>query len=118
MRVDRRPDRRASSPVESLRRIVSRVRGMAPWLETAARELGVSARTLRRELHAQHTSFGFVAEAYCTELAKQYLASGNSVKEIAFLLGFVDTNSFRRAFRTWTGARVGEFRRIQRQSAG
>lgn len=32
------------------------------------------------------------------------------VREVAYLLGYLETNSFLRAFRTWTGTGVGEWR--------
>ncbi len=46
------------------------------------------------------------------DLAQHYLArSPVSFGEIAFLLGFQDSNSFIRAFNGWTGQTPGQYRR-------
>lgn len=81
-------------------------------------ELGIRMRPLRREPHAHNTNFRALAYAYHAELAEQCLAVSMRVKEIGFLLGLVDTNSFRGGFRAWTGAPIGEFWHVHRQSPG
>ncbi|MDO4242437.1 MAG: helix-turn-helix domain-containing protein [Actinomyces sp.] len=41
----------------------------------------------------------------------ELLASGHcGVEDVAFLLGYAEPNSFHRAFRTWAGTTVGQFR--------
>jgi AraC-like DNA-binding protein len=66
--------------------------------------LAVSNRTLQRQLKLEGTSFQEILATTREDLARHYL--GNSTMrtaEIAYLLGYDDTNSFYRAFRTWTG---------------
>jgi len=43
--------------------------------------------------------------------ANEYLGSGEfQPKEIGYLLGFKDPDAFRRAFKSWTGQTVSEYR--------
>ncbi len=73
-------------------------------IESVARELALSSRTLQRQLHAEGASFQSVLNATRERLAVHYLRQGGlSNAEIAFLLGYTDVRSFNRAFRTWTG---------------
>ena len=73
-------------------------------IESVARELAVSSRTLQRQLHAEGVSFQSVLNATREQLAVHYLRQGSITNaEIAFLLGYTDVRSFNRAFRTWTG---------------
>ena len=82
--------------------------------EAVARALHVSRRTLQRRLADDGTSFRLVLEDLRKELAERYLKDpGNSIVEVAFLLGFSDQSSFHRAFQRWTGASPGRWRREQ-----
>ena len=64
-----------------------------PSIGAVTAQLATSARTLQRQLSQEGTSF-----------ARHYLTNaGLRTSEIAFLLGFADTNSFYRAFKGWTG---------------
>lgn len=55
-------------------------------------------------LPLEGTSFQAVLADTRESLARQYLARDDPrTSEIAFLLGYNDTNSFYRAFKTWTG---------------
>ncbi|WP_340560819.1 AraC family transcriptional regulator [Streptomyces sp. GSL17-111] len=73
-------------------------------MEATARTLTVSTRTLQRRLKDEGTSFQAVLNATREALARHYLNhSGLSAREVSFLLGYQDPNSFYRAFHTWTG---------------
>lgn len=62
-------------------------------------------RTLQRQLKAEGTSFQAVLAYTRESLARHYLRAGDvRTSEIAYLLGYEDTNSFYRAFKTWTGS--------------
>lgn len=74
-------------------------------IDAAARELGVSPRTLQRRLAAEGTSFQQELSAIREQLARHYLTRTRlSTGEIAYLLGYAEPNSFYRAFHGWTGA--------------
>jgi AraC-like DNA-binding protein len=66
--------------------------------------LAVSSRTLQRQLREEGTTYQAILASTRENLARHYLRRGNlHTSEIAFLLGYDDTNSFYRAFRNWTG---------------
>ncbi|MET0703607.1 MAG: AraC family transcriptional regulator ligand-binding domain-containing protein [Mycobacterium sp.] len=73
-------------------------------MDTIARKLAVSRRTLQRRIEAEGTTYQQILDNTRTDLARHYLENtAVSVGEIAFLLGFSEPNSFYRAFRVWTG---------------
>jgi AraC-like DNA-binding protein len=83
-----------------------------PSLEAAASHLGVSARTLRRRLQEEGTTFQDVLDETRCELAKRYLlAEKLAPGEVAFLLGFSEPSAFHRAFKRWTGQTPVTYRR-------
>jgi AraC-like DNA-binding protein/lambda repressor-like predicted transcriptional regulator len=78
--------------------------GGVPSKPAIARTLGMSARTLQRQLAGEGTSFTEVVDQARVALARTYVVEGRlSVTEIAFVLGFADTSTFSRAFKRWTG---------------
>ncbi len=79
------------------------------------RHLAVSGRTLQRQLQREGTSYQAVLAATRKDLAEHYLAnSTTSPAEIAYLIGYEDSNSFYRAFRTWTDTTPDAFRAVAR----
>ncbi len=101
-----------TSPLLSrLRLLLLRSPSATPTLDEAADHLGLSSRTLRRQLHEQGRSYHRLVADFRTELACEYLRSATlSAKEIGYLLGFESSNAFRRAFKTWTGRTIREHR--------
>jgi AraC-like DNA-binding protein len=80
-----------------------------PSLEGIAGRLAVGARTLRRKLTEEGTSFRELVEAVRKERARALLeGAGLSVSETAFLVGFSDASTFCRAYRRWYGHSPGE----------
>jgi AraC-like DNA-binding protein len=81
-------------------------------LQVAARQLGMTARTLQRRLRDEGTSFHAVLDDVRRDVAlTQMRARRQSIDELAFVLGFEKSSSFHRAFKRWTGQTPGEFRR-------
>lgn len=69
-----------------------------------AAALGVSKRTLQRQIEAEGTTYQQILQETRRSLAAHYLHRTTlTTAEIAFLLGFRESNSFYRAFREWTG---------------
>lgn len=88
-------------------------RGLAS-ADDVARQLGISKRTLQRKLKQEDTNFQQQLNATREMLAKNYLLNTDeTVDEIAYLLAYQETNSFLRAFNTWTGQSVQQFRQHQ-----
>jgi AraC-like DNA-binding protein len=91
--------------------------GRRPKMQDVARELHISSRTLQRRLQEAGYSFQEVLEEARHQLARHYL--NNSLLELnetAYLLGYEDSNSFVRAFRTWEGVPPAHWRGAQRMS--
>jgi AraC-like DNA-binding protein len=81
-------------------------------LQLAARQLGMTVRTLQRRLRDEGTSFHAVLDDVRRDVAlTQMRARRQSIDELAFILGFEKSSSFHRAFKRWTGQTPGEFRR-------
>jgi AraC-like DNA-binding protein len=74
-------------------------------MTTVAHHLATSTRSLQRQLQVESTTFQAVLADTREQLARHYLAhSAMTTAEIAYLLAYEDTNSFYRAFRSWTGS--------------
>ncbi|WP_148863686.1 AraC family transcriptional regulator [Marinobacter fonticola] len=104
---------------ESPGEIVARVRdivmhhpGPGGSLDCAARELGMSARSLRHHLASAGTTFREIRNGIRRIYATRYLTETTVALEvIAEKMGFSDQASFTRAYRSWTGHTPGEIRR-------
>ena len=93
------------------RAIVSRTSPAETRLDTVARELALSPRTLQRRLAASGWSFDALVDQTCREIAEKHLSeSVLSIAEIAYLLGYSEPAAFHRAFKRWTGATPQAFR--------
>ncbi len=73
-------------------------------MESIARALGRSRRSLQRALAERGTTYQAVLDDARKELALRYVAEpGRTLSEIAFDLAFARATAFHRAFRRWTG---------------
>jgi AraC-like DNA-binding protein len=94
--------------------IQNKLAGRRPKMQEIARELRLSSRTLQRRLHEDGYSFQQVLEESRHQLARHYLTSSLlDLNETAYLLGYEDSNSFVRAFRTWEGVPPAYWRGVQ-----
>jgi AraC-like DNA-binding protein len=83
-----------------------------PDLEAIAVALALSPRTLQRRLREAGLSFSQLVDETRQQLVLHYLRDpALELAEIAFLVGFSEPGSLARAFRRWTGASPGEYRR-------
>ncbi|TWT11509.1 AraC family transcriptional regulator [Reyranella sp. CPCC 100927] len=74
-------------------------------LGESAAQLGLSARTFRRRLAEQGTTFVQIRDEMRCALALDYLTTGGLTTEmIAQRLGYSEGANFRHAFRRWTGS--------------
>jgi AraC-like DNA-binding protein len=93
-----------------LRRLLMRYYGAFPSLDTAASNLGMSARTLSRRLAEDGTTYQQVLDTLREKLAKEYFSrGGSSVTQIALKLGYTDSSNFAKAFKRWTGLSPSDF---------
>ena len=73
-------------------------------METVARKLGTSRRSLQRRLKDEDMGYEALLDALRHRMALNYLSGGRtSVNETAYLIGFSDPSAFSRAFKRWTG---------------
>ena len=91
--------------VERLRRVIGeRLRGGDSSLESVAREVGMSERSLQRHLREHGYSYQALADEVRAATARLYLEQPDiAIAEVAYLLGFADPSTFHRAFKRWTG---------------
>ena len=80
-------------------------------IDDVAQKLGFTSRTLQRKLKTEEHSFQEILGELRHDLAKHYLKNTQMrLAEISFMLGFLDSNSFIRSFKKWTGITPGQFR--------
>lgn len=88
--------------------------------EDIAQHLGMSVRTLQRNLTAENTSFKKELQAVQRAMTFSYLKMGLPTEEISSLVGYSEVNAFSRAFKKWTGLTIGEYRKqlSEKENAG
>lgn len=92
--------------------IEAELRGGDPRLESVARRLAMSPRTLQRRLREHGVQFNDLLEVTRFQAAKAYLAKRDvAAREVAYLLGFAEQSSFNRAFKRWSGQTPVDYRR-------
>lgn len=93
--------------------------GPPPSLEDLARLCGLSVRQLTRGYKASRgCPVGDHIEQRRMEAAKRLLVAGESVKAVAFALGFASPSSFTFAFRRTVGTSPSQFRQRQLHAIG
>jgi AraC-like DNA-binding protein len=97
--------------VDLHRHIVDRLGRSTVSIEYIARKLGLSKRTLSRQLTEHNTNFRLEFNRVQERVAKSYLKDGRiPLAEVALLVGYEDQSSFTRAFKNWTGHTPGYWR--------
>jgi AraC-like DNA-binding protein len=112
-----------SSPTGSIRASVeNEVQRLLPLgqarMETVAKALALSVRTLSRKLSAEGTTFIEIVDQLRRSLADEYLKeAGITVAQAAWQLGYESPTSFNHAFKRWTGYSPTAARRENRLRA-
>jgi AraC-like DNA-binding protein len=97
--------------LEVQRALASRMTGADTRVETIARHLAMSARSLQRRLSAEGVTYQALVEETRKEAAKRYVAGSTlSLAEVAYLVGYAEPASFHRAFKRWYGVTPDAFR--------
>jgi AraC-like DNA-binding protein len=111
-------EQREQLPQDTLAQVRQRVRArlaVDPSLDRIAHDLGVSARTLRRQLSAHGVSFqGLLEEERRAHALAALVETDATIDVVAARLGYSESANFRRAFRRWTGMSPGAFRAASR----
>jgi AraC-like DNA-binding protein len=99
-----------------VRRVLdSRIAGGDTQIQSIARALSTSTRSLQRRLAASGVSYNELLDQVRKEAAERYLGdSPLSITEIAYLLGYSEPAAFNRAFKRWFDNTPQGFRQRQR----
>jgi AraC-like DNA-binding protein len=106
----RLPD--ANDVVADLRRIlIPRLARGNSDIESIARLMATSVRSLQRRLEAARSSYQRVLDLTRREAAERLLLDRTlSVSEVGYLLGYSEPAAFHRAFKRWHGSTPRDFR--------
>ncbi|QIS08680.1 helix-turn-helix domain-containing protein [Nocardia arthritidis] len=86
--------------------------GAPPGIDSVAKHLNMSTRTLRRHLDAAGTSYRALLDEVRRALAEEMLsATPLSVSDVAIRLGYAESSTFIYAFKRWTGLTPAAYRR-------
>lgn len=84
--------------------------------DEVARRLSLGPRGLQRALMAEGVTFRELRNGLIQSRASALLTDSTlDIDQIARVLGYTEPNSFRRAFRSWTGISPGQFRQASGQ---
>jgi AraC-like DNA-binding protein len=106
-------------PQASIQSITHRIRDILghdfreemPSFEELTGLLNMSARTLRRRLEKEGTSYQRIKDNARRDVAISLLSrDGKTVSEVAEQVGFSDPSAFHRSFKKWTGQSPGSYR--------
>jgi AraC-like DNA-binding protein len=93
------------------RALASRVAGGDVRIQSVARALATSVRSLQRSLADAGSSYQQLVDLARKDAAERYLATSTfSIGEIAYLLGYSEAAAFNRAFRRWHKSTPQAFR--------
>ena len=102
-----------SDRVEAI--VARNMRGQRPSVDSVARELHMSGRTLQRRLAEEGVSYQQLLDLVRQQAARHLLSATElEAGEIAFFLGFEELNSFTRAFSQWEGKSPSRWRDAMR----
>ncbi len=106
-----RPYRRDRLLVEKVRQVLSEHLAQARNADDVAAHLGLSTRTLHRQLKEEGASLQQLKDSVRRERALALLhKTRKPIKQVAAEVGFANDKSFMRAFRLWTGKTVEDVR--------
>jgi AraC-like DNA-binding protein len=98
------------------RALTSRVAGGDTRIDTLARQLAMSGRTLQRRLAAEGVSYQELLEDVRKEAAGRYISESRlAIGEVAYLVGYSEPAPFHRAFKRWYGMTPDVFRQKRRE---
>jgi AraC-like DNA-binding protein len=106
------------TPSDQIRQyLLARPPARIPDIARAARDLGISGRSLRRRLATDGTSYRTLVRATLETSAGHMLRDpARSIQETAHALGFSDAGAFHRAFKRWTGMTPKQYRNRSSES--
>jgi len=83
--------------------ILTTIRMQKPNIECVSKSIGMSARSLKRHLKDQDTSFREILERVKRRMCENLIAEGLGLAQIAQVLWYSDQAAFTRAYKKWHG---------------
>jgi AraC-like DNA-binding protein len=97
--------------IDMVRQCIVARPGEFPDIDTVARKLNMTTRTLRRRLTDEGSNYQQILADIRYQLATEYLAtSALPIEEIAAMLGYSSPGNFTHAFKRWHGSPPRQFR--------
>ncbi|MFD0949042.1 AraC family transcriptional regulator ligand-binding domain-containing protein [Paraperlucidibaca wandonensis] len=88
-----------------------------PSIETMARHLSISVRSLQRQLEIESMTYKTLVDGVRRELCGHYILNYDlSLADVALMLGFSEQSSFQRAFKRWFEVTPGEYRLSKKEA--
>lgn len=109
-----------TSATERARRLLRRhIDSRMLTLEEVSGMLAMTPQTLRRRLQEEGHGFQAIKDNLRRDMSIEYLARPDlTLIEIAERVGFSETSTFHRAFKSWTGVAPGEYRLSRLDKSG
>ncbi len=86
------------------------IKGIKPEIDTVAKKLAVSRRSLQAKLKDEATTYRNCLATVRKQIALDYLAKPDTtLADVAFLLGYSEQSAFNHAFKRWTGKSPKEY---------
>ncbi|TXK52086.1 AraC family transcriptional regulator [Pontibacter qinzhouensis] len=93
------------------REITQLLKGEEPAINTVARNLAMSVRSLQSKLKEEGVTYQALLNDIRKEIALKHLHDNqNTIADIAYLLGFAEPSVFSRSFKKWTGLPPAQYR--------
>ena len=106
---------KSSGFIDRVRQCIVARPGEFPGIETIAKKLNMTTRTLRRRLTDEDSSYQQILGDVRYQLAREYLATSSlPIEEIAAMLGYSSPGNFTHAFKRWHGGPPRAYRRKTR----
>lgn len=93
------------------REIARLLKGEEPAVNTVARSLAMSVRSLQGKLREEGTTYQALLDEVRKQIAVKHLQDNHStITDIAYLLGYSEPSVFSRSFKKWTGLPPATYR--------
>ncbi|WP_187260944.1 AraC family transcriptional regulator [Pontibacter beigongshangensis] len=93
------------------REITQLLKGEEPGINTVARNMAMSVRSLQSKLKEEGVTYQTLLDEVRKEIALKHLHDNqNTISDIAYLLGFAEPSVFSRSFKKWTGLAPAQYR--------
>lgn len=113
------PSQQDDLPIRVRKILRTQMQGQRPTVDSVARALAMSSRSLQRRLSESGTTYQQLLDDVRKDTAENLLAHTDLESgEIAFLLGFEEVNSFIRAFGSWKSLSPARWRQERRVGDG